>query len=509
MKLETIIGLEIHLQLKTKSKMFCSCSNEGEGKPANTVICPICTGQPGVLPVTNQGAVDLALLMALALNFKINKESYFERKNYFYPDLPKGYQISQFEKPLAEDGYLLIDVKGKDKRIVLERLHLEEDAAKNFHDKDNVLVDFNRSGTPLAEIVTRPNINSPEEAKYFLQELRIVARHLEVSDADMEKGHLRCDANISLRPVGDKELYPKTEIKNLNSFKSVEKALEYEVKRQTNLWEKGQAPKEPSTRGWEEKTGITVEQRTKEESSDYRYFPEPDLPPMIIDKNYIADIKKRLRELPHDKKHRFAKEYGLNLTESGILIEDRAIANYFEKIISELRAWLLTLGGEEGTEEEIWEKNKKKVVKLAYGWLTSELFKLMNLDNKKIKEVNITPENFAEFITIVYKRMVNSSAAQIILKEMYQTGGDPSQIMEEKDLEQTKDVPKDRENYLKPIIENIIKSNPEQVKQYKAGKLPLIKYFVGLAMKETKSKADPLMAEKMLKIVLEVDEDKL
>jgi len=501
MKLEPIIGLEIHIQLKTNSKMFCSCPNNGETKPANTTICPICLGHPGVLPVVNKGAIDQALLLSLALNFKINKDSYFERKNYFYPDSPKGYQISQFEKPLAEDGYLLIDLDKGDKRIALERLHLEEDAAKNFFQKNEVMVDYNRAGTPLAEIVTKPVISSPQEAKMFLQELRLLTRYLGVSDADMEKGHLRCDANISLKPIVEEKYYPKTEIKNLNSFKAVEKALVYEIKRQTKLWQEGKAPQYQSTRGWEEKTGITVEQRSKEGSSDYRYFPEPDLPPIIIDKEYIKEIKSNLRELPHDKKHRFAKEYGLSLVDSAILVESRDLSYYFEKVVSELRAWLQTLEGE-GTEEEIWEQGKKKVVKLAYGWLTSELFKLMNSANQKITEIKITPENFAEFITIVYKRLVNSTAAQIVLKEMFETGGDPSQIIEEKDLKQTKDSPQDRENYLKPIIEKIIKQNPELVNEYRNGKTTLLKYFVGLVMKETKSKADPQIAEKMLEVRL-------
>jgi len=494
MNLEPIIGLEIHLQLRTRSKMFCSCDNTGEEKPANTTICPICTGQPGVLPVLNKEAVNFGLLLAVGLNFKINKESVFERKNYFYPDLPKGYQISQYEKPLAEEGHLIINIDGQEKRINLERLHLEEDAAKNFHDKDNTLVDFNRCGTPLAEIVTKPDIKSPKEAKIFLQELRLIARYLGVSSADMEKGHLRCDANISLRPVGETKLYPKTEIKNLNSFRSVEKALEYEIKRQRDLWEKKSPPNEQSTRGWDEAKDLTIEQRTKEESSDYRYFSEPDLPPLVIENKDLLYVKSRMRELPREKRKRFMKEYDLNYTDANILIEDRNISYFYEKTISELKNWLETLEGQEGTEEEIWEKSKKKTVKLVYSWLTSELFKLMNLDNKKITEIKITPENFAEFITIIYQNKVNSSAAQIILKEMYKTGGDPSQIIEEKDLKQVEDT-----GELNSVIDQIIKEHPEEVKQYKNGKLPLMKYFIGLVMKETKGKANPQKAEEILK----------
>lgn len=494
MNLEPIIGLEIHLQLKTKSKMFCSCSNEGENEPANTTICPICTGQPGTLPVLNQQAVDLGILMSLGLQAKINKESVFERKNYFYPDLPKGYQISQFEKPLASNGYVIINLEGKEKRINLERLHLEEDAAKNFHDGDKTLVDFNRCGTPLVEIVSKPDITSPREAKLFLHELRLIARYLDVSFADMEKGHLRCDANISLRPVGDKKLYPKTEVKNLNSFKSVERALEYEIKRQTDLWEKNNQPNEQSTRGWNEAKGITIEQRSKEESSDYRYFPEPDLPNLIIKTRDLARVKNLLKELPEGKRKRFIKEYGLNIVDTNLLIEDREVANYFEQAISELRAWLETMEGQEGTVKEIWQQSRKKTVKLVFGWLTSELFKLMNLNNKRISDIKITPENFAEFITIIYQNKVNSSAAQVLLKHMYETGGDPSQIMEEKDLKQVEDNGK-----LGDVIEKIIKEHPEEVKQYKNGKLPLMKFFIGLVMKETKGRANPQKAEELVK----------
>jgi aspartyl-tRNA(Asn)/glutamyl-tRNA(Gln) amidotransferase subunit B len=493
MEVEIIIGLEIHLQLKTKSKMFCGCSNEGENEPANTTICPICTGQPGTLPVINEEAINLGLLMSLGLNSKINKESVFERKNYFYPDLPKGYQISQFEKPLASDGYVIINIEGKAKRINLERLHLEEDAAKNFHDGDNTLVDFNRCGTPLAEIVTKPDIASPKEARIFLQELRLVACYLGVSSADMEKGHLRCDANISLRPMGENKLYPKTEVKNLNSFKSVERALEYEIKRQTELWEKKIPPADQSTRGWDEARGITIEQRTKEESSDYRYFPEPDLPTLVVDQKMIARVKARLIELPAAKRKRFIKEYDLPLVDASILIEDINISHYFENTISELRGWLMDLEGQEGTAEEIWERSKKKLVKLVYGWLTSELFKLMNVGNKKIIEIKITPENFAEFITIIYQNKVNSTAAQILLKQMYETGGDPSQIIEEKDLKQVDDS-----GELDKVIDKIIVEHPNEVNQYRGGKLPLIKFFIGLVMRETKGKANPQKTEELL-----------
>lgn len=486
MQLEPVIGLEIHIQLKTKSKMFCSCSNAGENEPPNTTVCPICLGHPGTLPVVNAEAVKMGVKLALALNCQINRQSIFARKNYFYPDLAKGYQISQYESPLASGGHLTI-VKGeKEQRIGLERLHLEEDAAKNFHSKDKVLMDFNRAGTPLAEIVTKPDFRAPQDAKNFLQELRLLARYLKVSDADMEKGHLRCDANVSLRPIGEDKLYPKTEIKNLNSFKAVERALTYEISRQSRLWEEGTTPRTQSTRGWDENEQKTVEQRNKEESADYRYFPEPDLTPLVFTEENIKEIQATLPELPQEKRLRFIKEYGTTLADARILVENEEVADYFEAVMSEGRAWLEANGDPAGTSEEIWELNKKKLTKLICGWLLSELFKLMNAAGAGILDIKITPENFAEFITLVYQRKVNSSAAQIILKQMFETGADPSNIMEEEDLVQLDD-----EATLESVAFKVIKENPEQVADYQKGKTPLLKFFIGLGMKELKGKANP------------------
>ena len=353
MQLETVIGLEIHIQMKTKSKMFCSCSNDSDDTKANTHVCPICLGHPGTLPVANKQAIKLGTMMALALDCNISKKSIWARKNYFYPDLSKGYQISQFEEPLAENGHLTVQVKDKKYRIGINRLHLEEDAAKNFHSKDKTLVDYNRGGTPLAEIVTEPDFRSPEETRAFLTELRLMARYLGVSDADMEKGHLRCDANISLRPAGENKLYPKTEVKNLNSFKSVEKALSFEVKRQSAEWKKGTPIDFQSTRGWDEHKLKTVEQRDKEESADYRYFPEPDLPPIIYTEKEVKKIQADLPELPQQKRERFKSEYELKIQDANVLVEDKHIADYFEKVMMEMRTWSETLEETEGTQEEI------------------------------------------------------------------------------------------------------------------------------------------------------------
>jgi len=495
MKLEPVIGLEIHVQLKTKSKIFCSCSNDAHNQTPNTLICPVCTGHPGTLPVLNKEVVNYGIKLALALNLKINKKSVFERKSYFYPDLPTGYQISQFEEPLSSEGYYVLKTPKDKIRIGIERLHLENDAGKNLHQKEYSLVDFNRAGTPLAEIVTKPEIKTPSQAKYFLQDLRRICRYLEVSDADMEKGQLRCDVNISLRPEGDLQLYSKTEVKNLNSFKSVEKALKYEIRRQTELWNTNKPPQEETTRGWNDSQQITELQRSKEKANDYRYFPEPDLPTLIIDKKLIEKIKKSLPELPANKKERFMKEYGLKSGDAETIIDNKKVSEYFENVVSEFKEWLISeLESTSETEDELWENNKKKALKLIKGWITSELFKLMNEASLSIEEIKISPENMAEFIKTIYLSKVNSSNAQKILKIMFESGGDPSQIIEENDLGQISN-----ESEIEELVKNIIKNNPEQVKQYKEGKINLLKYFVGMLMKESHGKSNPKVGEDLFR----------
>lgn len=494
MELEPVIGLEIHIQLKTNSKMFCSCANINDGAPANTAVCPICLGHPGTLPTVNEQAIDLGVLLSLALNCRINLTSVWARKHYFYPDLPKGYQISQYKEPLAEDGQVDIISDGYVQKIRITRLHLEEDAAKVFRADKNTLVDFNRGGTPLAEIVTEPDFKSPAQAKVFLQDLRLMARYLGVSDADMEKGQLRCDANISMRPVGDDKLYPKAEIKNINSFKAVEKALKFEIERQSKLWEKGMPEKFQSTRGWDDSKGQTVLQRVKEEAADYRYYADPDLPPLVLTREEVVAIKNKMPELPFTKKQRFVNEYALTLVDSAILVEDKNLADFFEKVISEARGWLESLDDQTGTTDEVWERNKAKLTRLAFGWIQSELFKLMNEDNCKINDIKITPENFAEFLSMIYQRKINSSAGQILLRKMYETGNDPGDIIENENLAQVSDA-----GELLTVVQKIINSSPEQVIQYKSGKTVIIKYLIGLAMKETKGKADPQVLEELFK----------
>lgn len=495
MEYKTIIGLEIHIQLKTKRKMFCSCDNAGEDKPPNTFVCPVCMGHPGVLPVINQQAIEWALMFALALDCKINKHSKFDRKSYFYPDLPKGYQISQYDEPLAQDGHLIIDKGKKKKRIKIERVHIEEDAAKLLHPEGEnySLVDFNRAGTPLLEIVTKPDIETPQEAKVFLQELKLIAQYLDISDADMEKGHLRCDVNISLRPQNEKKLYPKTEIKNLNSFRAVERALVYEVERQKDLWEEGKSPQKLSTRGWDEGRGVTIEQRAKEEAQDYRYFSEPDLPPLEFDEKYIEELKVKLPELPYDKRKRFQEQYELDKTEVNILTANRFLADYTEEVISELKAWLLSLEETEGTEQEIWKKHRKKLVKLVANWLINKLSKLLLMKNLAIENMKITPENFAEFITLVYQNKISSQVAREVLEEMLVRGKDPSNIIEERGLSQVSD-----ESQLAQVVELVIKNNPQVVKDYQGGKINALQFLVGQIMKETKGRANPEIVRQML-----------
>lgn len=496
MKLTPVIGLEIHVQLKTKSKMFCACDNSGEDKPANTTVCPICMGHPGTLPVANRQAIEWSVKAALAINCEIPEISKFDRKSYFYPDLPKGYQISQYDQPIGKGGHLVIDSKDGPKKIRINRLHLEEDAAKNFHSADgkNTLVDYNRSSTPLMEIVTEPDIKTAADAKNFVQELRQIMRYLGVSDADLEKGHLRCDANISLTEQPEdnivfEKLSPKTEIKNINSFRAIERAIEYEIKRQTELWEKGTPPNQQSTRGWNDDKGITEGQRTKEEASDYRYFPEPDLPPLNFKKGAkdaidVEKIKNSLPELPMAKRQRFIQEYDLASDSARILTEDKNLSEYFENAISELRGWLISLEQTEGTEDEIWEKNKGKLAKLTSNWLLNKLLSALSKENKSLSDV--TAENFAEFVTMVYQNKINSSIAQKLLERMAQSGKDPSNIVEEENLSAGVE-----EKDLESIIDGIITASPKEVEEYKKGKTSLIQFFIGQVMRQTKGSADP------------------
>jgi len=486
MELEPIIGLEIHAQLKTKSKMFCSCDNSGENQPANTTVCPICLGHPGTLPAPNAAAVAMAGRAALALHLQINQRSKFDRKNYFYPDLPKGYQISQYDEPISQNGYLDIAVKGETFRIGIERLHIEEDTAKLLHGSGRTLVDFNRAGTPLIEIVSRPDLRTPEQAKVFLQELRLILRYLGVSDADMEKGHLRCDANISLRPVGDNKLYPKTEVKNMNSFRAVERALSYEIARQTELWNKGAPPDTTSTRGWNEKKGETVLQRTKEGEQDYRYFPEPDIPTLFISQAEIDKWQEELPELPAARRVRLQQDYGLSLADAQLLTDDKELGDYLQRVVKSLA-------------NELNEYDLRPAAKLATNWILHKLVPIITVAGLSLDKLPVSLSQMTEFLLMIARHQVNSTNGQLLLKKMVTTGQEPSVILEQDDLGQSSG---DAAGELSQVIDSVLAQYPKQVAEFKAGKEPLIKFFLGALMKETKGKADPVEAEEKIRQAL-------
>jgi len=498
---EPIIGLEIHAELKTKTKMFCNCNNDAENQAPNSYTCPICLGHPGTLPLPNKQAIEWTILTGLALNCKVNYKSKFDRKHYFYPDLPKGYQISQYDLPLVYDGYLKIN----NNNIKITRIHLEEDTGKLTHPtgKNHSLIDYNRAGTPLMEMVTEPVIPDGQIAKKFCQRYQQILRYLNISDADMEKGQMRCEANVSMQekgkwkyegdckiePINDYKLNPKIEVKNINSFKALEKAIDYEIKRQIAALENKEELRQ-ETRGWNEDKGKTIAQRAKETSADYRYFFEPDIPPLNIEPSQVQAIKAQLIELPNEKIDRFCEQYNLSQDNAEIIASDKNLADYAEKVISELRAWIVASGDD-------WERQKKKLAKLVSNWLLSELFKHLKNDNKTITNINITPENFAELITLVYQDKINSSAGQKILEIMYENGGDPTHIMGDLGLEQMDD-----KSELENIIKEILAKNEKQVAEYKNGKEALLQFFVGQTMAATRGKSNPKTVAEILKNLL-------
>ncbi|MEK7620295.1 MAG: Asp-tRNA(Asn)/Glu-tRNA(Gln) amidotransferase subunit GatB [Patescibacteria group bacterium] len=508
MMYEPVIGLEIHVQLKTKTKMFCGCPTHDSAVAPNEHVCPICLGHPGVLPVVNETAVRYGVLMGLALNCTIAEHSKFDRKNYFYPDLPKAYQISQYDLPIAVKGYLEIEIPGSGSdrstaRIGITRAHLEEDAAKNLHSGGAATyVDFNRGGTPLIEIVTEPDFRSSQEAKIFLQELRLIARYLGISDADMEKGHLRCDANISMRVIDEQggivgaRFNPKTEVKNLNSFKHVQNALEYEIKRQTKLWEAGTPPMESTTRGWNDTQNITEEQRSKEEAADYRYFPEPDIPPLAL-KELADELVGKLPELPAARRTRFISEYGLKASDARQICDDPALADFVEHVFSELHAWLLALPELQETEETVLNREKEKLGRLVAGWLLSKLGGLMVERGIDVRTMKISAENFAEFITLIATKKLNNTAGLEVLDAMLDDGNDPTHIMEDRGLGRMDD-----EGALAELVKQTIESYPAEVARYKAGEEQLLQYLIGMVMKASEGTADPGITKNMLLVEL-------
>ncbi|MCS6998662.1 MAG: Asp-tRNA(Asn)/Glu-tRNA(Gln) amidotransferase subunit GatB [Aquificaceae bacterium] len=469
MEFEPVIGLEIHVQMDTKTKLFCSCPVEFGAEP-NRNTCPVCLGLPGSLPVLNKKAVELATRAALALNCRINTRSIFARKNYFYPDLPKGYQISQYEEPLAVEGWL--EVEGK--RVRIRRLHIEEDAGKNLHEGSRTFVDLNRAGTPLMEIVTEPDIDSPQMAKEFLEKLRSIMRYAGVSRADMEKGQLRCDINLSIRPKGSKELGTRVEIKNVNSFKFVQKAIESEMERQTKLLLSGEKVVQ-ETRTFDPSTGLTHPMRSKEEAEDYRYFPEPDLLPLILSPNWVEEIRKGMPELPEQRLERFLKEYGLEEYSAKVLTENKELGDFFEESLNHY--------GEEP--------------RLTANWLLNDLLGQLAEWGKDIESSPVSTESLAELVRLIKEGVLSSKLAKEVLKEMVATGKRPTQVVEEKGLRQVSD-----EDAIRGLIEQVLQENHREAERFRAGEEKVFGFLVGQVMKKAKGKANPQLVNSLLKRML-------
>ncbi len=469
MEFEPVIGLEIHVQMDTKTKLFCSCPVEFGAEP-NSNVCPVCLGLPGSLPVINKRAVEFAIRAGLALNCQINMRSVFARKNYFYPDLPKGYQISQYEEPIAVNGWL--EVGGK--RVRIRRLHIEEDAGKNIHEGSKTYVDLNRAGTPLMEIVTEPDIDSPQMAREFLEKLRNIMRYTGVSRADMEKGQLRCDINISIRPKGSKELGTRVEIKNVNSFRFVQKAIESEMERQIKFLLSGEKIVQ-ETRTFDPSTGLTHTMRTKEEAEDYRYFPEPDLLPLLIPPQWLEEIKVSMPELPEGRFERFIKELGLDEYSAKVLTDNKELGDFFEE---SLRYY--------GQDP-----------KLTANWLLNDLLGNLSEAGKDIESSPVSPQSLAELVKLIKENVLSSKLAKEVIKEMTATGKSPSQIVEEKGLKQVSD-----EGQIRSMIEEVLKENSKEVERFKAGEEKVFGFLVGQVMKKAKGKANPQMVNSLLREML-------
>ena len=469
MEFEPVIGLEIHVQMDTKTKMFCSCPVEFGAEP-NSNVCPVCLWLPGSLPVINRRAVEFAIRAGLALNCQINTKSVFARKNYFYPDLPKGYQISQYEEPIAVNGWL--EVNGK--RIRIRRLHIEEDAGKNIHEGSKTLVDLNRAGTPLREIVTEPDIDSPQLAREFLEKLRNIMRYTGVSRADMEKGQLRCDINLSIRPKGSKEFGTRVEIKNVNSFRFVQKAIEAEMERQIKLVLSGQKVVQ-ETRTFDPSTGLTHPMRSKEEAEDYRYFPDPDLLPLVVPVEWIEEIKRTMPELPEERFQRFVKDYSLDEYSARVLTDNKELGDFFEDAL----------------------KHYNKEPKLVANWLLNDLLGNLSEVGKDIEDSPVSPKGLAELVRLIKEGTLSSKLAKEVLKEMVTTGKDPNEVVEEKGLKQVSD-----EGQIRAFIEEVLKENPKEVERYRSGEEKVFGFLVGQVMKKAKGKANPQVVNKLLREML-------
>ncbi|WP_078592537.1 Asp-tRNA(Asn)/Glu-tRNA(Gln) amidotransferase subunit GatB [Evansella clarkii] len=470
MAYETIIGLEVHVELKTNSKIFCGCSTEF-GAPPNTHTCPVCLGHPGVLPVLNERAVEYAMKAAMALNCEIATVTEFDRKNYFYPDNPKAYQISQLDKPIGEHGWIDIEVEGKKKRIGITRLHLEEDAGKLTHvdGADYSLVDFNRAGTPLIEIVSEPDLRSPEEAYAYLEKLKAIMQYIEVSDVKMEEGSLRCDANVSIRPLGQKEFGTKTELKNLNSFAFVQKGLAYEEERQERELEAGGRILQ-ETRRWDDQGKKTILMRIKEGSDDYRYFPDPDLVDLTIEEEWKEKVRAEIPELPDARKERYVKDLGLPEYDAVVLTQQKSLSDFFEECLQH-----------------------EAPPKQASNWIMGEVSRYLNANNKEIQDVPLTSEGLVKLIELIEKGTISSKIAKDVFAELIENGGDPEQIVKDKGLVQISD-----EGELRQMVNEVIDNNEQSVEDYKNGKGKAIGFLVGQVMKASKGKANPQLVNKII-----------
>jgi aspartyl-tRNA(Asn)/glutamyl-tRNA(Gln) amidotransferase subunit B len=474
MEYEPVIGLEVHAQLLTRSKLFCGCST-AFGEEPNTLTCPVCTGQPGSLPVLNRRAVEFSIKLGLATSCRIAPHSLFARKNYFYPDLPKGYQISMYEYPLAIDGFIEINADGKKKRISIIRIHMEEDAGKLKHGETSETapysyVDFNRTGVPLVEIVSGPDIRSPQEAGDYLRRLRAILQYLDICTGNMEEGSFRCDANVSIRPKGQKEFGTRTELKNMNSFRHVERALEYEIKRQVSVLDEGDEVVQ-ETRLWDPDEGITVSMRGKEEAHDYRYFPDPDLVPLRVDEAWVEEIRKSLPELPEAKKDRFLKSYQIPEYDAEILTLTKAMANYYEECV------------------RVYPEPKT-----VSNWMMGDLLKELKRDDREIDQCPVTPQHLAEMLALIKNGTISGKIAKDVFEEMYRTGDRPERIVKERGWVQIQDG-----SEIENAVMRVMEANPKLVEDYRKGKDKLFGYFVGEVMKATKGKANPKLLNELLK----------
>lgn len=474
-KYEVVIGLEVHTELKTNTKIFCGCSTEFGGAP-NSHVCPGCLGMPGVLPVLNKKVVEFAIKAGLALNFKISEFSKFDRKHYFYPDLPSSYQITQLEQPICTEGHLDIEVDGVEKRIRINRIHMEEDASKLVHGGSTIstssysLVDYNRGGVPLLEIVSEPDLRSPEEARAYLEKLKSILEYTEVSDCKMEEGSLRCDANVSIMPKGSTVFGTRAEIKNLNSFRALQRALEYEIERHIQAVEDGETLVQ-ETRTWDDNKGVTLSMRSKEEAHDYRYFPDPDLVPVIVSQEWIEEVRKTLPELPQARKERFVNEYGLPLYDASIITGSRALADYFDACVS------------------LYPE-----AKTVSNWLMGDLIRLLNAEGQDIGECAVTPQMLTEMLKLIDQGTISGRIGKTVFEEMFKTGKQPGEIVKEKGLVQISD-----QSEIDAMVDQVLAANPKSVEDFKAGKDKAIGFLVGQIMKLSKGKANPGMVNELLK----------